>query len=278
LVSAALSDTLFVCPIRKYSKEAIGNNNIYIYYWDNPWSGGSTDGVGRICGDTSCHTTDMVFLFNPVEDPGSESKSNHFRDYLKSFLAQSAPGIVDGIEWEKLERINPKFLTIPRNTINSNHNIMVEGFPDNIKCDYWDQDSYFFETSPKPKAPLTGVSPFLFLSILILYLAMFGIQVIFLIITRFRRTQLEYNITKMRDSSKEIYEIENQRSGKGQFEPTPVMVRIDKVSYSIKPNKNQNSIQLLKECTAEFSSGSMTALMGPSGSGKTTLLSIVNNS
>ncbi|KAJ1327112.1 hypothetical protein BSLG_010459 [Batrachochytrium salamandrivorans] len=59
--------------------------------WETPWTGSLDDPVGRMCGDSACHTTDLAMLFRSPSDLYGASMTMAFRQYISNFLLNSDP-------------------------------------------------------------------------------------------------------------------------------------------------------------------------------------------
>ncbi|KAH6566078.1 hypothetical protein BASA62_006919 [Batrachochytrium salamandrivorans] len=89
-----LSDYIFGCApqrsMRHLAKSA-PQSKLFSYFWETPWTGSLDDPVGRMCGDSACHTTDLAMLFRSPSDLYGASMTMAFRQYISNFLLNSDP-------------------------------------------------------------------------------------------------------------------------------------------------------------------------------------------
>jgi carboxylesterase type B len=266
-----LSDSLFICPTHRSSILSSQSNRVYEYYWQLPWSGGNTDVLGRICGEKVCHTTDLVYVFNPAASKIDESVADQFRARLKSFVEGNGPNVDVGEVWEPIFT-NQGVLLIGQQVKFENH-------PKSKDCEIWNQNGYVYQPAYRipPSPTFDGIDSKWILSVLVVFLSILGIQLLMLIWTRYARQVLFVSIQNLQE--KRSQELLVEKSDEYirlmaqilDIRPTPVQVIVNGLDFFA----NSNQKHILKDIRATFAPQTMTAILGPSGSGKTTLLSLV---
>jgi carboxylesterase type B len=270
-ITKVTTDYLFVCPTREYAARSSSFSNIFIYDWQDYWTGGSNDPIGRICSTYACHTTDLVFLFNPVQNQISQQRSEVFKTYFAEFIKYGHPGSVGTLNWDPISSDYIPILTIP----SGNSQIYLNTNITSNVCNYWNQNEYQFHRPEYSNTFQREIHPLLFLSILFLFLLLIGIQIILLIVTKFRRTQFYINITKLYTDkeNKQPLELDIYLQKRFNFTPNPTIIEIKNLVYEVEVNGLYKKI--LNNIDCEFKPG-LTAIMGVSGSGKSTLVSLVH--
>jgi para-nitrobenzyl esterase len=264
-----LSDFLFVCPTHRSSKLASERNQVFEYFWELPWSGGSSDVLGKICGKEACHTTDTVYFFNQAADTTDEQIAASFRNRIRSFIENGSPNVPDQSQWTAMTKNNTDVYIVSKDSSVSNH-------PRTLFCDIWDSNGYVYEDNYEipPSPTFDGIDSKWILSVLIVFLSINGFQILLLISSRFSRKVLFVNIKILQAQEKRSSEYLKMMGKLLDVTPIPVRLRVSQLDFYAK-TKEDTPKHILQNISAAFEPYSMTAVMGPSGSGKTTLLSLV---
>ncbi|KAI8896859.1 Carboxylesterase family-domain-containing protein [Globomyces pollinis-pini] len=274
-ISDMLSDMLFVCPNHRFLNYEF--SNVFNYYWERPWSGGANEPLGKICKDTACHTTDLVYLFNDPESDASFNRSVAFRKFIKQFIRTGDPSIPD-YKWDR-STLNSSVITRFTNDklIGSFEKSVIH--PRKQQCDYWNSQPYSFEKQYLQPTPIVynGINSIWIVIAITIIIIIFAFQSIFLISMKFHRNQLIFNIGRIQSSNSSIDHDANQLEAMSillDFVPNKMALTVKGLNYQIVLDNNEMK-PILKNCSFQCLPYTMTALLGPSGAGKTSLLSLV---
>ena len=255
----AMTDTMFACPnLKIYNRSG---PKMYGYYWEAMWSGTSRDSQGNICGEYACHSIDVAYMFNEPTNKDEKLVGNRFRSFVKEFIRGGKP--IGEVEWPQVDANGKGIVSFSKNsdlTINNVH-------PRFAQCQYWNQNFDFLNPTFTVQST-TNISFLIIVPLILFLLLIINIQNWLFLYTNYLRVQFKGPSTRVEVAGDEKLKLLTASMG---LSPLPVEIMVNELSF------NRNGRNLLLNCSAKFSPGTMTAVLGPSGSGKTTLLSLVRN-
>jgi ABC-type multidrug transport system fused ATPase/permease subunit len=240
------------------------------YYWEASWTGSKDDANGKLCGEYSCHSLDVAFLFKKADSLATNARGDSLRNSIKTLLYTGTVGESRGISGD-MENYHVTVFS------NEGHAPTVQYLkhPRQAPCLMWDELGDFmsgFEIS----LGQFRVSSFLFVPILfgliMIILLQFHLIMSKLFIFRRIRT-IRPTVLQNLDDNKLSGDMELKILGATVEKFDPVTVEAKNVECTIR--YDGTSKRILEKCSATFEPFTLTAIIGPSGCGKTTFLSLV---
>ena len=257
----AMTDAIFSCTNLQLLNTK-NNLQIFGYYWQAIWSGGSDDSQGSICGTKTCHSIDLAFLFNEPVDDVEQIVGARFRSYVGSFVTTGSPGQVEGKVWIPAGSNGENMMSFEKNIIQGDLNIHPRIDP----CKYWSQNLNLLQSNYS-SAESIHIPYWILVPLILFLLLIINIQNWLFLYTNYLRVRFKRPSTKLAVKGDEKLKLLTASMG---LSPVPVEINIQNLSF------HRNGRKILSNCNAIFKPGTMTAVIGPSGSGKTTLLSLVD--